>query len=510
MRIRNLVLLAALLPYALAAQPGPTDAQITELPLETLRARVASGTLSAERVTGAFLERIAQVDDRGPALNAIIATNPDALPIARALDRRFAAEGISGPLHGIPVIVKANIDTADRMATSAGSVALADHFAAADAAVVARLRSAGAVILAKANLSEWANFRSTRSTSGWSSLGGQTRNPYVLDRNPCGSSSGSAVAVAARLAPLAVGTETDGSIMCPAGTNGVVGIKPTLGLVSQRGIVPLAASQDTAGPFARTVRDAALLLGVMSEREVAARPDSRERRDLRGLRLGVVRDYAGAGDSAAVEAAYTQALALLQNAGAQLVDPILVQAGDDMRAAELEVLLYEFKAGLNAYLEGSVSAPASLAALIRFNAEHATQLMPYFGQELFLAAESKGTLEDVEYRNAVTASTERMRSVLQALFAEHDLDALVAPVNDRAWRIDWSNGDRFSVDSASIAAISGYPSVAVPAAIVAELPIGVAFIGEPYQESVLIEIAAVFERIRGDFPEPRFLDSVPE
>jgi amidase len=509
-RALSLALLAALLSPALAAQPASIDAPLIELPLVTLQARLASGMLSAEAVTAAFLERIAAVDDSGPALNAIIAINPDAVDIARALDRRFARDGIVGPLHGIPVILKANIDTADRMVTSAGSLAMAGHYAAADAAVVERLRNAGAVILAKANLSEWANFRSTRSTSGWSSLGGQTRNPYVLDRSPCGSSSGSAAAVAARLAPLAIGTETDGSIVCPAGVNGVVGIKPTVGSVSRRGIVPLAASQDTAGPMARTVRDASLLLAVISERALPADADSAVRRDLRGLRLGVVRDYSGAGGSAAVDSALARALALLDEAGAQLIDPIMVRAGERVRAAELELLLYEFKAGLNAYLAGNEAAPASLAALIEFNAEHASTLMPHFGQELFVAAESKGGLDDDEYRAAVAGSTDHMRSVLEALFAEHDLDALVAPVNDRAWRIDWRNGDAFGVDSASTAAISGYPSIAVPAAMAGELPIGIAFIGEPYREPLLIDMAGVFERVRGPFPAPRFLESVPD
>jgi len=508
--IRRLLLIACLLPSALAAQEPLRDASIAELPLAALQAQLADGTLSAEQVARAFLRRIADIDDAGPRLNAIIATNPDALAIARALDRRFDRDGAAGPLHGIPLVLKSNIDTADRMATSAGSIALANHYAAADAVLVQRLRAAGAVIIGKANLSEWGSFRSPRSTSGWSSLGGQTHNPYVLDRSPCGSSSGSAVAVAARLAPLAVGTETDGSIVCSAGTNGVVGIKPTIGSVSRRGIVPLAASQDTAGPLARSVRDAALLLAVMSESGVEPGAESIQRADLRGLRFGVVRNYKGAGGNPAVESAYAGALATLQAAGADLVDPILLRFGNGFRAAELELLLYEFKAGLNDYLEASETAPSSLAALIRFNREHASELMPHFGQEIFLAAQAKGGLESAAYQTAVANSTQRMRKVLQELFAEYELDALVAPVNGPAEQIDWGKGDQFDVSSSNIAAVSGYPSIAVPAALAGELPIGLAFIGEPHQEPLLISVAAAFERVRGEFPAPKFLPSLAE
>jgi len=510
MRLRRLAVAACLLPSALVAQGELSDTSIVERPLATLQRQIADGAISAERVTRAFLQRIADFDEKGPALNAIIAVNPDALAIARALDRRFARSGIVGSLHGIPVVVKASIDTADRMATSAGSIALADHYAATDAALVQRLRAAGAVLIAKANLSEWANFRSMRSTSGWSSLGGQTRNPYVLDRNPCGSSSGSAVAVAARLAPLAIGTETDGSIICPAGANGVVGIKPTIGLVSQRGIVPISASQDTAGPMARSVRDAALLLAVISERQTAPDAYSLLRGDLHSLRLGVWRDYEGAGKSSAVEAEYARTLGRLRDLGADLIDPILLHLGDDLRAAELEVLLHEFKAGLNAYLRATEAAPRSLDALIQFNIEHAADVMPHFGQELFLEAQRRGGLEDAVYRAATINSTERMRNLLENLFAEHRLDALVAPANSRAWRTDWANGDQFDVGSSSIAAVSGYPSITVPAAIVDELPLGVALVAKPEQEALLVDIAAAFERARGEFPGPKFLPSIDD
>lgn len=474
-----------------------------------LAALLARGEVSAERVTEIFLRRIAALDDTGPALNAIIEVNPDALAIARDLDRRFAAGGPVGSLHGVPVVLKANIDTADRMATSAGSLALAGHYARRDAPVAARLREAGAVLLAKTNLSEWANFRSLDSTSGWSSLGGQTRNAYAPDRSPCGSSSGSAVAVAARLAPLAVGTETDGSIVCPAAVNGVVGIKPTHGLVSAEGIVPLAASQDTAGPLARTVADARLLL------ETLAGPEARQARgaplaSLAGLRLGVVRDYAGAGTDADVEAAYERWLARLRSAGAELVDPVEGLADAQTRAAELEVLLYEFKDGIDRYLSTVTTGPRSLAELIRFNDEHAARVMPHFGQDLFLAAERKGPLTDDAYAQALNASRYRLRARLAEAFERHGLDALVAPANGPAWPIDYAAGDAFSVSSAHLAAVSGFPSIAVPATFVRGLPFALAFVGKPNEDMHLLEIAALFERLRGDFPAAPYANGAAE
>jgi amidase len=425
------------------SQQEHTDAEIVALDAVALRAELAAGRVSALRVTQAYLRRIAELDDAGPSLGAVIEVNPDAEAIAHALDERFAEGAVAGPLHGVPVLVKASIDTADAMATSAGSLALAEHRARADADVVARLRAAGAVLLGKTNLSEWANFRSMASTSGWSSLGGQTRNPYVVDRNPCGSSSGSAVAVAARLAPLAVGTETDGSIVCPAAANGVVGIKPTIGTVSQRGIVPIAHSQDTAGPLARTVADAALLLSALVDPGVpAAAPGAPE--GAAGLRIGVVRDFHGAGLDAAVEANFDAALDWLEAAGAVLVDPVSAALPPAAENAELEILLREF------------------------------------------------------------------RDDLGALFAERDLDALIAPANSRAWRIDYPAGDAYRVSSSGIAAVTGYPSVAVPVGLAGELPLGVALIGQPSNEASLFTLAAALERQRGPFPEPRFLPAVAD
>ena len=492
--------MAAALPTRAAI---PSDAEIVGWDAVTLRAELGAGHVSAEHVTQVFLRRIAALNRAGPALNAVIEINPDALAIARRLDRQ-RGRGNLGPLHGVPVLIKANIDTADRMATSAGSIALAAHRAREDAVVVTRLRAAGAVVLGKTNLSEWANFRSTSSTSGWSSLGGQTRNPYVLDRNPCGSSSGSAVAIAARLAPLAVGTETDGSIVCPAAANGVVGVKPTLGAISQRGIVPLARSQDTAGPLARSVGDAALLLSVLTG-ATGGSPQKRE--SLVGLKIGVIRNYLGVGRIAAVEAGFDAALAALRDLQADLVDPVMPEGPPD--GAEHTVLVAEFREGINAYLSGLRKGPRTLGRLIEFNARHAADVMPLFGQELFLEAQAGAGTADPQYQVA-TAAIAASRAALAAEFDRRDVVALVAPVNAPAWRNGLRAGDRIPVSSSSIAAVSGYPSVVLPFAMAGELPLGIAIIGRPGTEGLLLDIAALAERLRGAFPEPRFLPTIAD
>jgi len=497
------------------AKPPPSialDAEIASLDAVGLEARLASGELSAERVAWVFLARIESLNEAGPSLHAVVEVNPDALAIARELDRRRAESGPVGPLHGLPILIKANIDTADGMATSAGSVALARHRAAADAPVVAQLRAAGAVILGKTNLSEWANFRSTRSTSGWSSLGGQTRNPYVLDRSPCGSSSGSAVAVAAALAPLAIGTETDGSIVCPSAVNGVAGIKPTLGLVSGRGIVPIARSQDTAGPIARNVRDAALVLRAIEE--PAKRPEAHAwaaasrapatARPLAGVRLGVVRDYSGAGDDRKLDEAFGRWLEQLRALGAELVDPIGSGLGDAVESAELTVLLHEFRVQIDEYLSDVRDGPRSLEEVVAFDLAHRDVAMPIFGQDLFLAALKTTGLDAPAYREAV-ASLLRFRERLATTLATQRLAALVAPVAARAWRIDPEAGDRITVSSSTIAAVSGYPSIAVPAELLDELPVGLAFVGPPWTEPELVDMASSFEAARGTFAPPRYL-----
>jgi len=502
---------------------GATDAEIAALDAVSLESRLASGELSAERVASVFLARIETLN-AGPKLRAIIEVNPDALAIARDLDKRRAAAGPVGPLHGLPVVIKANIDTGDAMATSAGSVALARHKAAADAPIVARLRAAGAVVLGKTNLSEWANFRSTRSTSGWSSLGGQTRNPYVLDRTPCGSSSGSAVAVAAGLAPLAIGTETDGSIVCPSAMNGVVGIKPTLGLLSGRGIVPIARSQDTAGPIARNVRDAALLLRAIEQPDARpadrvwrissrapANPDARSgARPLAGLRLGVVRDYFGAGHDRELDAAFGRWLEQLGALGAELVDPVETGLGSTVESAELVVLLHEFHVQIDEYLRDVRDGPHSLDELIAFDIAHADVAMSIFGQDLFVSAQRTEGLDAPAYRDAL-ASLARFRERVATTFASQRLAALVAPVTGPAWRIDTETGDRAGTPSSSaIAAVSGYPSVAVPAELLHELPVGIAFVGMPWTEPELTDMASAFEAARGVFPPPRYLATIGE
>jgi amidase len=495
----RLVILVAFAHVAAGAAADLTDADVVALDAVALRDELAAGRLSAERVTDVFLRRIAAIDDGGPQLGAVIELNPDARAVARDLDRRHSS-GVVGLLHGVPVLIKANIDTADRMATTAGSLALAEHRAVADAALVTRLRAAGAVVLGKTNLSEWANFRSFASTSGWSSLGGQTKNAYVLDRNPCGSSSGAAVAVAARLAPLAVGTETDGSIVCPAAANGVVGIKPTFGAVDATGIVPLARSQDTAGPLARTVAAAALLLDVLEGRPV----ERSLRTSLRGARIGVVRNYDGAGNDSGADAALAATLNLLAASGLELVDPVFVSLPQMTRGAEHTVLLAEFHDGIDAYLSRVDKGPRSLRDLIDFNDRHAAQVMPHFGQDLLLAAHEAPGVDTPLYaaaKNVIAAERDR----LLALFEAQRLTALVAPANSRAWRTDYTAGDTFTVGSSSIAAVAGFPAIALPLLLDHELPLGVNLIGRPGDEHTLLAIAAAIELRRGTFPEPRFL-----
>ena len=476
-----------------------------EATIVELHDQMQRGELRAEELTAWYLERIETIDAAGVGLNAIIEVNPDAIAIARSLDEEWRLSGPRGPLHGIPVVLKANIDTADRMHTHAGSLALASHQPPRDAFVVSRLRDSGAVILGKANLSEWANFRSPHSSSGWSSTGGQTRNPYDTARNPCGSSSGSAVAVAANLASVAVGTETDGSVVCPSGVNGIVGIKPTLGLVSRSGIIPIAHSQDTAGPMARTVRDAALLLAAMTgidaddPASLAAPgtvPDytaNLAADGLQGRRIGVLRSYTGAGSDPRVEALFEDSIAVLREQGADITDPVEIDT-DAIGAAELEVLYYEFKADLNRYLDRSAAPVESLGAVIRFNEANAERVMPIFGQEHLLAAEARGPLTEPEYEAALAASGAAMRDKLTAVMDEHDLDALVAPTNGPAWMTDHVNGDNYQVGSSSYAAVSGFPNITVPAGFIAGLPIGLSFIGREFGEKSLIEMAHAFEQ----------------
>jgi amidase len=483
----------------------------------------AEGRLTALALTKAYLARIEAIDRSGPRLNSVIEINPDALAIAETLDAERGKSGPRGPLHGIPVLIKDNIDTADRMHTSAGSLALAESIAPRDAYIVERLRAAGAVIIGKTNLSEWANFRSTRSTSGWSSRGGQTRNPYALDRNPCGSSSGSGAAASANLAALAVGTETDGSITCPAKACGLVGIKPTVGLVSRAGIVPISASQDTAGPMTRTVADAAALLSVLAgvdPRDPAtSRAEGKVQADyttflqadaLKGARIGVVRNMFG--ENALVGRVIEEALAALKSAGAELVDPVEMKQHREVGEAEFSVLLYEFKDGLNRYLAslGEAVPYRTLEQLIAFNDEHQGRTMPWFGQEIFTLSQAKGGLDAKEYRDAV-AKCHRLAAVagIDRVMDQHRLDALVAPTGDPAFTTDLVNGDHYTGGGTStLPAVAGYPHLTVPAGQVFGLPVGLSFFGRAWSEPRLIALAYAFEQSTRHRRAPSFAGSI--
>lgn len=480
------------------ASPGSAATfDLQEWTIAKLQAAMTAGELTAVAIAEQYLARIEALDRGGPALRSIIELNPEALDLARALDDERRARGPRGPLHGIPIVLKDNLDTGDRMLTTAGSLALVGAPAARDAAAVARLRAAGAVLLAKTNLSEWANFRSTRSTSGWSARGGQCRNPYDLSRNPCGSSSGSGVAASANLCAAAIGTETDGSIVCPASANGIVGIKPTLGLVSQAGIIPIAHSQDTAGPMARTVADAAAVLGAIAEDVPNAHRDYTPFLDagaLRGARLGVARKAFGF--HADVDAVMEQALDAMRGAGAVLVDVELAET-KELGDAELLVLLYEFKHDLDAYLAGREGVIVkSLADLIAFNQAHPADELVHFGQELFEMAAGKGPLTTPEYVDAL-ATCRRLSQAegIDAAMDQHQLDAIVAPTNGPAWQTDLVCGNHYGGGSSSLPAVAGYPNVTVPAGFVRGLPIGASFYGRAWSEPRLLAIAYAFEQL---------------
>ena len=477
-----------------------------EYDIDSLQALMQAGDLSSRQLVQYYLDRIEAVDRNGPRLNSIIEINPQAIEIAMALDAERQSFGPRGPMHGIPVVLKANIDTADKMETTAGSLALKGHHPPADAFIVTKLREAGAVILGKANLSEWANFRSTHSSSGWSSIGGQTKNPYDPARNPCGSSSGSAVAVAASLTSVAVGTETNGSVVCPSSVNGIVGIKPTLGLVSRSGIIPIAHSQDTAGPMGRTVKDAAILFAAMIGSDPAdpladTFPDSLpdfvgnlSKDALKGARIGVYHGHSGAGVDARVDKIVEATIETLKSLGAEIVDPVEIDT-EGMGSAQHEVLYYEFKTDLNAYLEKSGAAINSLAGLIEFNKTHADTVMPIFGQEDFFEAQGKGPLTDEQYLNALANSKRISQNGINNALKTNKLDALIAPTRGPAWLTDHINGDQSSgISSSSLAAISGYASITVPAGQVVGLPIGISFIGGEFSDAKLIQLAYAFEQ----------------
>ena len=495
------------------------DFELDEATVSQLQRDLASGKYTSRRLTELYLARIEQIDRSGPMINSVIEINPDAIAIADFLDVERKAKGARGPLHGIPVLIKDNIDTADRMRTSAGSLALAESIAPADSGVAKRLRDAGAVIMGKTNLSEWANFRSSHSSSGWSGRGGLTRNPYVLDRNPCGSSAGTGASISASLATIGVGTETDGSIVCPSNVNGLVGIKPTVGLVSRAGIIPISASQDTAGPMCRTVADAAALLGVLAGEDArdpaTARARGRMTVDytrfldaggLQGARIGVARDLFS--PPPAVAAAFEESIAALKSAGAVLIDPVTFKSLEHMGDAETIVLRTEFKAGVNAYLAslGPNAPHKSLADLIRYNDAHRDREMPYFGQETFLASEKAVALTAPSYRAALEKCRRLTRTMgIDAVLVRHRLDAIVAPTGGPAWTTDLVNGDHFSGDSSTLAAVAGYPSITVPSGLIHGLPVGLSFIGGAWQEGTLVRLAFAFEQTTKVRRKPAYL-----
>ncbi|MBV8757528.1 MAG: amidase [Deltaproteobacteria bacterium] len=490
--------------------PAPVDDWLVEATIDDLGKQMASGAKTSHAITAAYLARIAALD---PQLHAVIETNPDALAIADALDAERKAGKVRGPLHGIPVLVKDNIDSADKMQTTAGSLAMVGAKPAQDSGVVAKLRAAGAVLLGKTNLSEWANIRSTRSTSGWSGRGGQTHNPYALDRNACGSSSGSGAATAANLCTVAVGSETDGSILCPSSVCNLVGIKPTVGLVSRAGIIPISHSQDTAGPMARTVRDAALLLGALAgsdPRDIATK-DAKVANylaggDVKGMRIGVVRSYFGGHPEQ--DKLVDQAIAALKGRGVEVVDPVELPAWPSGDAdPEFTVLLYELKADLNAYLATANAPVKSLADVIAFNQAHAAQEMPYFAQEIFEKAQAKGPLTDQAYLDARAKSLELARGGIDAALDKHKLDALVAPTAAPAWLNDLVLGDHIAGGSTQAAAVAGYPSVTVPVGFTRGLPVGMSIFGRAWTEATLIRIAAAVEDLLHARRPPSFAAS---
>jgi amidase len=520
---------AAVSPLAGAREATPCAPAVSEVPafeldeltIADLQAGIASGRFTSRSLVEKYTARIEQVDRRGPSLNSVIELNPDALAIADSLDKERRGKGTRGLLHGIPILIKDNIDTADRMQTTAGSLALVESRPAKDSVVAQKLREAGAVLLGKTNLSEWANIRSTHSVSGWSGRGGLTRNPYALDRNPCGSSSGSGAATAANLCALAVGTETDGSVVCPSNANGLVGIKPTLGVISRAGIIPIAHSQDTAGPMARTVRDAAILLTALagadardsataaSAGKIAADyTRSLDRNGLRGARIGVARKYFGFSDS--VDALMEDVMAEMKRQGAVLVDPADLDSYGKFDDSEFLVLLYELKADLNAYLAGRPDAAVhSLKDVIEFNERYKEKEMPYFLQDTFIKAEAKGPLTSKEYLDALEANHRLARTEgIDGVMDKFQLDAIMAPTGSPAWITDLVNGDHSGGGSANAAAVAGYPDITVPAGLISGLPVGVSFFGRAWSEPVLLKIAYGFEQATRARKPPRFLPTV--
>ncbi|HEY5073213.1 MAG TPA: amidase [Pyrinomonadaceae bacterium] len=506
-------------PGSSVASAPPPAFELDEVTIADLQSGMTSGKYTAQSLTQKYLDRIDEIDKRGPATNSVIELNPEALSIAAALDKERGAKGARGPLHGIPVLIKDNIGTQDRMTTTAGSLALGGSIPLQDSFVARKLREAGAVILGKTNLSEWANFRSSHSSSGWSGRGGQTKNPYVLDRNPCGSSSGTGAAVAANLSAIGIGTETDGSVVCPSNANSLAGIKPTVGLISRAGIIPISHSQDTAGPMCRTVTDAAILLGALAgidARDDATRASAGksfadytkflDANGLKGARIGVHRKGFGFNDG--VDKLIGDCIDIMKKRGATIVDPADIPTQGKFDDSEMEVLLYEFKADLNSYLAslGPRAPVKSLKEIIDFNEQYRDREMPYFGQDLFIKAQAKGPLTDKAYRDAL-AKDQRMsrKEGIDFVMDKNKLDALIAPTGGPAWTTDWVNGDHFTGGYSTASAVAGYPHITVPAGYVFGLPIGISFFGRAWSEPTLIKFAYAFEQATKARRPPQFL-----
>ena len=498
---------------------SPPAFELDEVTIAELQGGMTSGKYTAHSITRTYLDRIEAIDKQGPAINSVIELNPDALAIADTLDNERKSGRQRGPLHGIPILIKDNIDTHDRMTTTAGSLALGGSIPLQDSFVAKKLREAGALIIGKTNLSEWANFRSSHSSSGWSGRGGQTRNPYVLDRNPCGSSSGTGAAIAANLATIGVGTETDGSVVCPSNANSLVGIKPTLGLISRAGIVPIAHSQDTAGPMCRTVTDAAILLGALTgvdTRDEATRASadkslsdytgSLDANGLKGARIGVHRKGFGFND--AVDKLMNDCIDIIKRRGATVIDPADIPTAGKFDDSELEVLLYEFKADLNEYLRslGPRAPVKSLKEIIDFNEQYRNREMPWFGQDIMTKAQAKGPLTDKAYRDALAKNHQLSRKQgIDFVIDKHKLDALIAPTGGPAWTTDWVNGDHFTGGYSTPSAVAGYPHITVPAGYVFGLPVGLSFFGRAWSERTLLKLAYAFEQATKARRAPQFL-----
>lgn len=496
---------------------GPVNSYLEEMTISQLQQGYKEGKFTVKQVVADYIARIEAIDKNGPRLNSLIIVNPDALQITEELDKEIKEGKIRGPMHGIPVILKDNIDTHDKMPATAGATALRNSYPLKDSFIAKKLREAGAVIIAKSNLSEWANFRADNSSSGWSGVGGQTKNPYVLDRNPCGSSSGSGAAVSANLGMVAIGTETNGSIVCPSNNNGVVGIKPTVGLLSRTGIIPISFTQDTPGPMGRTVEDAAICLGAMTgidstdSKTLASEGNFHtdytlylKKDGLKGKRIGLLKDEMGF--SAKVDTIMKQAVAYMKSQGAEVIE-IETPKNQGYGSASNQVMLYEFKDGVNKYLSGlGESAPVkNLEELIEFNKKDTVELR-WFDQKIFESAQKKGDLETPEYKNALAKMLKATREDgIDKMMNTNNLDALIAPTGSPAWKTDLILGDHFVGGSSSLAAISGYPAITVPMGFVDNLPVGVTFFGKAWSEPILIEIAYSYEQGTRHRKAPKYL-----